>query len=167
MKSFIGFIMRIAMFPLNVFMGVTTTDMTGGSSAAKSWKQNGKHFVTAPITVSIPVTGITNDIVKCIPVKAGWLVKGIIYKIVTAGAGSTITLDFGITGGTADGFDAAIDGKTTAGTVLKSTPSDTYPAAGGYYAAADGTIDILLKSISAMTTGTVLTIQAEVMDTNA
>jgi hypothetical protein len=141
----------------------TTTKTTLG--AAIPFTGQGKCFITPPATVAIPVTGITNDIVQALPFKAGWLIQGVILKSVTAGAGSTITLQCGITGGTVDGFIAAFDGKAAG--PFKSTPSSTYPAAGGYLAAADGTVDILLDSISAMATGPVFTAQMIVVDTNA
>lgn len=165
MESFLGFLKRVVLFPLNVFMGVTT-DLTGGAGAIAPYAGKDKYFVTPPIKITVPTTGVTNDVIKAIPIKAGWLVKGIIIKIVTAGVGTTITLDAGITGGTANGFLAAFDGKSAAATILKSQPYvDIYTRAGGYYATVDTTLDILLNTISAMTTGTVLTIQAEIVVT--
>jgi hypothetical protein len=165
MKNFFKFLKKMYLFPLNALLGVTTTATT--ATAGVPYVGMGKVFITQPYTVTIPSTGVTNDIVQTIPIKAGWLVLGTIIKPVTAGVGGTITLDVGITGGTADGFDAAINGETAVGTNLQSTPSDTYPAAGGFLAAADDTIDILLKSIvSAITTEPVFTIQAICINTN-
>jgi hypothetical protein len=158
-----NFLKAIFLFPFHVMMGVTTTDSTGGAAATPPYAGKDKYFVTPPITVTVPLTGVTNDVVKMIPVKAGWLVKGLIIKPVTAAAGTTITLDAGVTGGTTDGFRAAFDGKGT--TTLVSPLSATYPAAGGFYVTADTTIDLLLKSISSMTTAPVFTVQAEIVVT--
>ena len=166
MKNVLDFLKRIVLLPLNVFMGVTTTDLTGGSKAVAPYAGKDKYFVTPPIKITIPAGAATNDIIKAVPLKAGWLVRGTIIKIITAGVGTTITLDAGITGGTANGFDAAFDGKSAAGTVLFSQPYvDVYTRAGGYYCTADTTLDILLNTITAMTTATVFTIQAEVVVT--
>jgi hypothetical protein len=145
---------------------MTTYNLTGGAAATPPYNGKDKYFVTPKVTVTIPTTGITNDVIKAVPLKAGWLVRGTIVKIVTPATGTTVTLDFGITGGTANGFDAAIDGKASAGSVFQSQPYvDVYTRAGGYYVTADTTLDILLNTITAMTAGTVLTIQAEIVVT--
>lgn len=144
-----------------------TTNLTGGAAAAKPYSGLNRHFQIKSPLITLPAAAVTNDILEVLPVKEGWLVKGTRAEIVVQGAGTTITLDIGITGGTVDGFDAAIDGKTAAGSVLLSTPSDTYPAAGGFYVTADDTIDIKCKAISSMTTPTQLYVYADVEDLNA
>lgn len=143
---------------------MATTDLTGTTGASIPFTGNKMFLLKKRIVV--PAGAVTNDVLKAFNIKKGWLVKGVTVKTVVASVGTTHTADIGITGGTADGFDAAIDLKGAAGTVTKSTPSDTYPAAGGYYATADGTLDVLMKSISAITTFATFDITAEVVDLN-
>ena len=141
----------------------TTYDLTGQSGAGSAVPINGTNRrgqVTATITV--PLLGVTNDILQCIPIKKGQKCHGISMVIVTAGAGTTVALDIGITGGTAAGFDSQVDAKAAAGTVTQSVLADTYPAAGGFYATADDTIDILLHTITAMTTAPVVKLIADI-----
>lgn len=118
---------------------MATTDLTNSNAAVVPYSGINKHF-TIENTITIPTGIAAGDIFQAIPVKAGWLVLGTVWKPVTAATATTLTLLVGITGGTVDGFDANIDG--TATTVVKSTPSDTYPAAGGFYVTADDTIDV-------------------------
>ena len=162
MKNFKDFLKRIYLFPVNMLLGVTTTAVVG--TGAVPYRTMGKVFITEPNTVTVPVTAVSNDIVQCVPVLKGWLVFGIVVKMLTRGTATTITANFGITGGTTNGFAASAD-LTAAGPFLSPLAS-TYPAAGGYLAAADGTIDCLLSTISVMTVGPVMSVQAIVIDTN-
>lgn len=141
-----------------------TFDVTGGAAAAIPFQA--KHFKTAPVTVAVPTTAITNDVIQAIPIKAGWLVQGVIVKMITAAVGTAHTADIGITGGTADGFDAAISLKGAAGTVTKTVPADAYAVAGGFYATADDTIDVLMKSIDTLTVFPTFEISAYGIDLN-
>jgi hypothetical protein len=142
-----------------------TFDLTDGAAAVVPF-QGGKFFKTAPITISVPTTAVTNDVIQAVPIKAGWLVQGVIVKMVTAAVGTAHTADIGITGGSAAGFDAAISLKGAAGTVTFSTPSDTYTAAGGFYATANDTVDVLMKSIDTLTVFPTFTISVYGIDTN-
>lgn len=152
--------------PVMAMLGVTT-DLTAGAKAYTAPIAGfNKRFQVRSNLITIPAGAATNDIIKVVPIKKGWLIHGTREEIVVAGVGSAVTLDVGITSGTVDGFDAAIDGKSAAGTILKSTPSDTYPAAGGFLAAADGTVDIKCKTITAMTTPTQLYVILDVEDLN-
>ena len=144
-----------------------TTALSSLIGADVPYVQTGKMFVTAPVTITIPATAVTGDIVEAIPIKAGWMVMGTIVTPVTAGVGGTITMDVGITGGTHDGFDVAIDLETAVGTIARSVPADTYPVAGGYYSTVADTIDLFMHNVtSAITTLPVFTIQAVIIDCN-
>jgi len=162
MKNIKEFLKRIYLFPLNTLMGVTTTAVVG--TAATPYRGMGKVFVTEPNTVSVPKTGITNDIVQAVPCLAGWLVEGVLVQMLTIGTPTTCTLCIGITGGTTNGFVTNFDG-TAAGPFL-SPLANTYPAAGGYLFASTGTIDVLLQTISVMTVGPIMSIQAYGIDLN-
>jgi hypothetical protein len=166
MKKFYDLLRRAILLPFHILMGVTTTPIPTGMVGGVPFLGGNKHFITQPVTVAIPLTGVTNDIVQAIPVKKGWLVKGTIVKFLTQGAATTITLHFGITGGDVDGFDA-IDGKSAVGTVCQTIPADGYAVTGGFYVTADDTLDILLAAIDTMTVAPVVTVQAIVVDTNA
>ena len=141
-----------------------TFDLTGTTGPSIPFTGNKVFRIKKRIVV--PVTAVTNDVIKALYIKKGWNVEAVHVKIVTPSAGTTHTADVGITGGTADGFDAAIDLKGAAGTVTKTIPADTYAAAGGYYATADGTIDILMKSIVGLTAFATFDISARIIDLN-
>jgi len=145
----------------------TTYDLTADAAAAIPALDNEFINRIGPVRITVPLAGITTDVLKCIPVKAGWKVWGVMMKQVTQGAGTTITLDVGITGDNDDGCDAAIDGKGAVGTVTFSTPSDEYWAAGGKYLAADDTVDIYLDNINTMTTAPVFDMWLYVEDVDA
>lgn len=165
MKTILGFLKRVAMFPLNVFLGVTTTDATGGAKAYTAPIAGfNKRFQVRSALITLPAGAATNDIIEAVPVKAGWLIHGSRVKIVTAAVGTAAALDIGITGGTVDGFDANIDSKAAAGTVYKSTPSDTYAAAGGHYVTAADTVDVKCKTITDMTTPSAFYVILDVED---
>jgi len=142
-------------------------DQTGGAAACFPYNGKDKHFVTRPITVTLTPDRVTGDVIKAIPVKKGWLVKGVISKTVQAAAGAAVvTLNAGVTGGDVDGFDV-LDGLSVAGTVKQSIPADGYPALGGFMVTADGTIDILCATITGViTTPAIFTVQAEVLVTD-
>ena len=114
--------------------------------------------------VTIPVTAVSTDIIQCLPVKAGTVVLGVYEKIVTPATATSISATVG-DGATADGYDASIDLKGVAGTVTKSTPADTYPAAGGKYYPADDTIDLVV-TVNTMTVGAVIEVFADCLDLN-
>lgn len=126
---------------------MATTDLTGGAAAVVPF--NGNKFFSVKNRITIPVTGLAaGDIFEAIPVKAGWLVLGTIWKPVTAVTDcTTMTILVGVTGGTVNGFDADIDGKVT--TVVKSALAETYTAAGGLYVTADDTIDVEVHAYTA------------------
>lgn len=168
-KRIIGFLRKVALFPLNILMGTTTnlsgTDISGATNAGfnRPAHTENKKFVMKSNLITIPAGGLTNDILNCLPIKAGWLVKAVNLKVVTAGAGTAISLDAGITGGVAAGFLSAVDGTQAAGTVALGTG---YNSTAGYLAAANTTIDVKLHTITAMTTPTVFQLFAEVTDLN-
>lgn len=156
MKTILAFLM--SMFGSLVSMlgnqkGVVTFDRDAGATANSELAVSGfsKRAIVGPVRVTVPLTGVTNDILQVFPLKGGQIVHGIRARMITAAVGTTCTLDFGITGGTADGFDAAVDGKGAAGTVTRTVPADTYAVAGGFYTATDDTIDVLLKAITDIT----------------
>src|ERR1035441_8899099 len=105
MKNFKDFLKSIYLFPFNVLMGVTTTAVLG--TAAVPYRGLGKSFITPPGTITVPLSAVTNDIVQCVPYLKGWLIGGIIVKMLTRGTATTITGQFGITGGTTNGFAAS------------------------------------------------------------
>lgn len=165
MKTIFAFLM--SMFESLVSMlgnqkGVVTFDLKKATANSELAVEGFAKRALVTQRFTVPVTGVTNDIMQCIPLKLGQLCHGIRARIITPGAGTTITLDFGITGGTADGFDAAVDGKGVAGTVTRTIPADTYAVSGGFYATADTSIDVLLKAITAMTAGTVFDLTADI-----
>lgn len=154
---------------------MSVIDLTNGMLAVRPASGPDRKFLVPSPLITIPDSIVTNDVILAIPLKKGWLVKGTKEKFAVAGVGGTITLDVGIVSydGTTlteidyNGLDAAISGKTTAGSVLQSTPSDAYPAAGGYYVATDDLyfIAILANSIvSAITTEPQLRIYADIED---
>lgn len=114
--------------------------------------------------ITIPAAAVSTDIIQCLPVKAGTLVLGVYEKIVTPATATSISATVG-DGDTANGYDASVDLKGAAGAVTKSTPSDTYPAAGGKYYSADDTIDLVV-TVNTMTVGAVLDIYADCLDLN-
>jgi hypothetical protein len=88
-------------------------------------------------------------------------VKSVRVKIVTpAVVGTSLVMNIGITGGTTNGFDASVNLTASAGTITQSTPSDTYPAAGGYFVSTSDTVDGLLALVGAVTTAPVFKIWA-------
>jgi hypothetical protein len=113
--------------------------------------------------VTLDSTAVSTDIVQALPVRASTVVLGTYIKMVTAAVGTTCTATVGITGGTANGFDASVDLKSVAGSVIQSTPSDTYPAAGGFYTAAADTIDLVV-TVDTLTTFPVFDIWAICID---
>ena len=156
MKTILAFLM--SMFGSLVSMlgnqkGVVTFDLDAGATANSELHVAGfsKRAIVGPVRVTVPLTGVTNDILQVFPIKAGQIVHGIRVRMITAAVGTTCTLDFGITGGTADGFDAAVSGKGAAGTVTRTIPADTYAVSGGYHTTVDDTIDVLLKAITDIT----------------
>lgn len=166
MKKFLGFLKSIYLFPLNMILGVTTTSFTNSALAVQPAMSQNRNFVMKSNLITIPTAGATNDILQALPIKAGWLVTSAHILIVVAGVGSAVTLSLGITGGTTNGYLSAKDGTAAAGTFYPSPLAATYTAAGGYFATADTTLDILLATITAMTTATQFYVIADVVDTN-
>lgn len=165
MKKFLGFLKSIYLFPLNLILGVTTTSFTNSALAAQPAMSQNKNFILKSNLITIPAAGATNDILQSIPIKAGWKVVWADMLIVVAGVG-TVSLSLGITGGTTNGFLSGKDGTAVAGTYYPSPLAATYPAAGGYFATADTTLDVLLATITSMTTSTQFYVIAEIVDTN-
>lgn len=139
-----------------------TFDLTNGVAGIPFAGLNKVYRLSNRIT--IPAGAVSTDIIKCLPVLSGTLVMNVYEKIVTAATATSITATVG-DGDTANGFDASIDLKGTAGTVTKSTPSDTFPAAGGKYYSANDTIDLVV-TVNTMTVGAVIDIYADCIDLN-
>lgn len=142
---------------------MSTIDKTGGGVGARPHNSGVKSYVmsnTIDLTGVIPVA---NDIYQALAIPANTLVMNVKVKFLTAMLGTSGTLDIG-DGTTADGWDAAIDAKTAAGTFTHSViGTDTYAVAaaqGKFYAAAD-TIDVKIKAIHAdATAGAKFTVYA-------
>lgn len=110
--------------------------------------------------VTVPVTAVSTDIIQCVNIPAGMLVKGIGMLMVTAATATTLTCTVGDGAGAASWDASTLDLKSAAGTWTMSTPSDTYPALGGkYYSAAD-TIDITV-TVNTLTVGAVFDLYVE------
>lgn len=134
---------------------MSTFDLSTGYAGGTSFEALTKRR-TEKMEVAIPLTGVTSDIVKTMPIKAGTLVHGIKLVVTSLATATTITMDIGVadtavTGYDIDGFDASVSGTAAVGTVTRSVPADAYPVIGGFYFVADGTIDITLSTITAMT----------------
>lgn len=143
--------------------GVTTTDLTTDVGAAIPYV-GAKGGWLGPVRVTVPDDAVTNDIIKAVPVKAGWRIQGYFAKMVTQGAGTTITMDLGITGVAATGLESAQTLKGAADATMQSALADTWPAAGGYYVTTDDTVDVLLHEIDTMTTAPVFDLWLKVED---
>ena len=147
-------------------------DATKGNAAGRPFLGDHKRFLVNSQVITIPGDAVANDtlqVIKAIPVKAGWLIKGSRHKNVIAGIGtSTIVFDVGITAGTANGFKGAVAGKAAAGTVTQSAPgTDAYATAGGVYITADTTVDIYATTgIGTVTTKAQVMIYLDVEDLN-
>ena len=126
----------------------TTFDQTAGT-ACVPLDALGKVFLIKN-TVVMPTTAVSADILQVLDVPAKTLVLGTMVRNSVIAVGTTCTGTIGITGGTANGFDAAVDFKTAITALIQSTPSDTYPAAGGFYTNVADTIDIV-PTISTLT----------------
>ena len=151
---------------------LATIDATNGNAAGRPFLGNHRKSIVQSQTITIPGSATANDtvqVIKSVPVKAGWLVKGSREKIIVAGAGTaTIAFDVGITGATTNGFNAAVNAKATAGTVTQSAPgTDAYATAGGVYITANTTVDILVTiGIGTVTTQPQVIIYLDIEDLN-
>ena len=133
-----------------------TFDLTGGA-ACIPLDAAGKVFLLKN-TVTMPEC-VSTDILQVLPIPAKTLVLSTAFRMSTIAVGTTCTGTVGITGGTANGFDAAVDFKTAITSIVQGTPSDTYTAAGGHYAHTADTIDVV-ATISAVTTWPVFDVWA-------
>ena len=165
MKKFLGFLKSIYLFPLNMLLGVVTTSFTNSALAVQPAMSQNRNFVMKSNLITIPAAGATNDILQTLPINAGWKVIWADILIVVAGVG-TVSLSLGITGGTTNGFLSAKDGTAASWTYYPSPLAATYTAAGGYFATAATTLDVLLAGITSMTTSTQFYVIAEIVDTN-
>ncbi len=132
------------------------------------WAGSGKIYV-AKRTIDLTGDALTeNDVYQVIPIPANTLVQQVKCEMVTAGVGTTLTMDIGDASG-ADSWDANVDGKGVATTVTSSAVgTDAYAAAadnGKFYSAAD-TIDITMDVATAITAGPKLTLYALCVDYN-
>jgi hypothetical protein len=94
-----------------------------------------------------------SDVVSLFDIPAGVKVHGLTVEVTRqAVVGTSMVIALGITGGTTNGFDASEDMEAAAGTLYHSTPADTYPAAGGYVAAADSVLAAVFSTVGAITT---------------
>ncbi len=149
---------------LPLMFGVVTTDQTANSKKTGIPISGVDNIYTITNTLTIPLTGATNDVVNALPIKKGTLVKEVVMEIIVAGVGTAVSLSVGKTGGTANGFLSAIDATQAAGTFVPCPLAGTYPAAGGLFFSADGTIDVLLATITAMTTAPQIKLTATCID---
>lgn len=134
-----------------------TFDRTDGV-ASIPFRGLDKYYVLKS-RITVPTTAVSTDIIQCVNIPAGTLVKSVGILMNTAATATTLTCTVG-DGATADGWDASVNLKGTAGTWTMSTPSDTFPALGGkYYSSAD-TIDITV-TVNTLTVGAVFDIFVE------
>lgn len=85
-----------------------------------------------------------SDVVQVFNVKEGMVITNVKCIVIVA-EGGTFTFDIGVTGDDPNGFDDAVNGNATAGTITDSASgTDAYATANGKYFNADDTIDIVL-----------------------
>ena len=142
-----------------------TYDLTDGVSAVLPPENGMRKTFQVKKRITIPAASYASaDVIKAIPVKAGWTVKGTSMTIVQAGGG-TFTTGIGDGSGTSS-YDAAADLAAVAGTEYHSAPgTDAYASAGGKYYAADDTIDLLLVCSAGSGTA-IVALVADVIDRN-
>jgi hypothetical protein len=93
------------------------------------------------------------DVVSLFDIPAGVKVHGLTVEVTRqAVVATSMVIALGITGATTNGFDASQDMEQPAGTLFHSTPSDTYPAAGGYISASDSILAAVFTTVGAITT---------------
>lgn len=122
------------------------------ASVAIPWDGINKRFqMYQEITLTLAET-VNANVIELLPLPVGVRCYGVTIQMITAGVAATsIAANIGITGGTVNGFDSAVDLMGTALIVTQSTPSDTYPAAGGFMPIVDETIDAVLAITGAVT----------------
>jgi hypothetical protein len=128
-----------------------TTDLT--ASTAIPWDGLEKRFQMYS-EFDIGVLECENsDVVSLFDIPAGVKVHGVTIEVTRqAVVATSMVIAVGITGGTTNGFDASADMEAAAGTLYHSTPSDTYPAAGGFVSASDTVLALVFTTVGAITT---------------
>jgi hypothetical protein len=133
--------------------GVVTFDGTSGaSSSAQGPISSVGRLFQLRARVTIPLTGVTNDIVKAIPVKLGTRVLHTAMRLVQKSNGSAMTLKLGDGDATGAYQNTTMDAVGGAvGLTQGLLPADTNGVTPKIYAA-DDTIDILLAGVTAQST---------------
>lgn|SRR5574337_915494 len=147
-----------------LFAGVTTTDLTKGSSypAAKTSKViNIRQRITIPLALQV-----ASDVLKLVNVKAGWFIQQVAIQMVTPSTGTALTANIG-DGDNTSGFDAAMSLKGAAGTVTQGAPgTDAFLTAGGKLYTVDDTIDAVFATVTAPAGAVVCDVIVIGLDTN-
>ena len=147
--------------------GVVTFDQTGGSTGTVMGGAFKDRVFQIMRRVTISLTGVTNDVVKAIPVKAGTKVLTTAMRLVTKSNGTALALKLGdgdATGGFQNTTLDAVGGAV--GLTQGMLPADTNGVTPKIYSA-DDTIDILLSTVTAAgTTAAVVDVMALCEDTS-
>jgi len=123
----------------------------GGHTAEVPFKGAGAAFILEN-TIDLDALNVSSgDTVQALPVKEGMRIPIVETEIVTpSDAATSATADIG-DGDDADGFDAAVDLKASAGTIVcTAIGTDAYGASGKRYTGSD-TIDITVTYSGAVT----------------
>ncbi len=134
---------------------------TSYNSTARNWQDSEKEYWLSR-QLTVPANTVANDVFQALLIPAGTLVTQVKVIIITAGAGTTFTVDVGDDAG-ANSWDAAIDLKGTANTVYSSLEATDAYGPGKYYSAAN-TIDIKTNTATSVTGACTLIITACCID---
>jgi hypothetical protein len=133
--------------------GVVTFDGSNGATAAFEGSIDGQTRVyQLRNRVTISLLGVTNDVVKAIPIKKGVRVLTTAIRLVTKSNGSAMTLKLGDGDGTGGYQNTTLDAVGGAlGLTQTMLPADTNGVTPKVYTV-DDTIDILLAGVTAQST---------------
>jgi len=130
---------------------MATVNAVGNYKASVPFKDAGSFFVLSRTVDLDAITHASGDTIQVIPVPSGVRCVGVECEIVTpSDAATSATMNIG-DGADADGYDASVDLKATAGTITVTGSSDAYFFPGKRYTA-DDTIDITPTYNGATTT---------------
>jgi hypothetical protein len=149
---------------------MATIDKTGcgPTNGVVPHSGEGKVYVmknTVDLTGGAMTSG---DVYQLLAIPANTLVMNVKLEIVTPAVGTTLTTDIG-DGGAANGWDASVDGKGTAGTVTHSiigTDARAAAAGQGYFYSSADSIDITMTTATGITAGPKFTMYATCVDFN-
>ena len=135
-------------FAMPFAFGVVTFDQTTGTQASHQGGALGNRVFQLMSRVTIPLTAVTNDVIKAIKVQTGTKVLSTSMRLVTKSNGTAVALKLGdgdATGGYQNSTLDAVGGAVALTQTM--LPADTNGVTPKVYSA-DDTIDVLCSTIT-------------------